>query len=72
MADLAPVSWTDLTKKLRNLGFEGPYQGGKHPYMIKGNLVLTIPNPHRKEIGVTLLSRILKRGSISKEVWLKT
>ena len=72
MADLVPVSWTDLIKKLRNLSFEGPYQGGKHPYMIKGNLVLTIPNPHRKEIGVALLNRILKRGNISKEMWLKT
>jgi len=72
VADLVPVSWTDLIKKLRNLSFEGPYQGGKHPYMIKGNLVLTIPNPHRKEIGVALLNRILKRGNISKEMWLKT
>ncbi len=67
MAELSPVSWADLVRRLRKLGFDGPYQGGKHPYMIKGNLVLTIPNPHRRDIGVALLSRILRRAGVSKE-----
>lgn len=71
MAELSPVSWADLVSKLRKLGFDDPYQGGKHPYMIKGNLVLTIPNPHRRRIGIPLLSRILKRAGISKEEWLE-
>ncbi|HEU65640.1 MAG TPA: type II toxin-antitoxin system HicA family toxin [Chloroflexi bacterium] len=71
MAELSPVSWTNLVRKLRKLGFDGPYQGGKHPYMIKGDLVLTIPNPHRRDIGVGLLSRILRRAGISEEEWLK-
>ncbi len=71
MAELSPVSWADLVRRLRNLGFDGPYQGGKHPYMIKGNLVLTIPNPHRREIGVALLSRILRRAGVTKEEWLE-
>lgn len=71
MAELSPVSWTELVRRLRRLGFEGPYRGGKHPYMIKGSLVLTIPNPHRREIGVALLSRILKRGGITREKWLR-
>ena len=72
MAELSPVSWADLVRRLRKLGFDGPYQGGKHPYMIKGNLVLTIPNPHRREIGVALLSRILRRAGVMKEQWLET
>ncbi|MCZ7405760.1 MAG: type II toxin-antitoxin system HicA family toxin [Candidatus Methanoperedens sp.] len=66
-----PVSWKLLVKKLSNFGFEGPFSGGKHPYMIKGNLVLTIPNPHRNEIGIDLLSRILKQANIKREDWLK-
>jgi len=45
---------------LQKLGFDGPYHGGKHPFMVKKDLVLTIPNLHRKEIGVDLLARILK------------
>jgi len=64
-----PVSWDDLCKKLNQLGFEGPYQGGKHPYMIKGNLVLTIPNPHKKDISVGLLKKILKQAAISRKEW---
>ena len=39
--------------------------------MAKGNLVLTIPNPHREEISVALLSRILKQANIDREEWLK-
>jgi hypothetical protein len=38
-------------------GFEGPYAGGKHQFMIKGNLRLTIPNPHKADIGSNLLSK---------------
>jgi predicted RNA binding protein YcfA (HicA-like mRNA interferase family) len=71
VARLSPISWANLVNRLYALGFEGPYQGGKHPYMVKGNLVLTIPNPHRKEIGVALLSRILKRAEIRREEWLR-
>ena len=71
MAELSPVSWAELVRRLRRLGFDGPYQGGKHPYMIKGSLVLTIPNPHRREIEIALLSRILRRARVSKEEWLE-
>lgn len=68
---LSPVSVHDLVERLRQLGFDGPYMGGKHPYMIKGDLVLTIPNPHRSEISVDLLSRILKQAGITRDEWLK-
>ncbi|MCS6806169.1 MAG: type II toxin-antitoxin system HicA family toxin [Acidobacteriota bacterium] len=72
MSKLSPVSWKELVRRLRKLGFEGPYQGGKHPYMLKGDLVLTIPNPHRKAVSVDLLVRILKRANISHKDWLQT
>ncbi|MCK4617925.1 type II toxin-antitoxin system HicA family toxin [Candidatus Aerophobetes bacterium] len=68
---LSPVPWIELVRRLRKLGFEGPYRGGKHPYIVKGNLVLTIPDPHRKEIGVDLLIRILKQAAITRKEWLK-
>jgi len=69
---LTPVSWKELVRRLRQLGFEGPFKGDRHPYMVKGDLVLTIPNPHRREISVDLLARILKQAGISREEWLKT
>jgi predicted RNA binding protein YcfA (HicA-like mRNA interferase family) len=68
---LTPISWKEFVRRLGRLGFEGPYQGGKHPYMVRGDLVLTIPNPHRADIGVELLKRILKQSSIVHKEWLK-
>jgi len=66
-----PVSWKQLVKRLQDFGFEGPFSGGRHPYMIKGNLVLTIPNPHKKEVSIDLLIRILKQAEIKRMEWLK-
>jgi predicted RNA binding protein YcfA (HicA-like mRNA interferase family) len=70
VAEYTPVTWTNMVKRLRQLGFDGPFQGGKHPYMIKSTLVLTIPNPHNKDVSIALLSRILKQAQVSKQEWL--
>lgn len=70
MPKLNPVSWGELVKRLRRFGFDGPYQEGKHPYMVKGDLVLTIPNLHRSDIGVDLLSRLLRQAGISRKEWV--
>ena len=39
--------------------------------MVKDDLVLTIPNPHKREIGIELLSRILKQANIRRAQWVK-
>jgi len=70
VAELSPVTWQQLVRRLRQLGFEGPVAGGRHPFMIRGQLVLTIPNRHRGTISVDLLSRILRQAGISREEWL--
>ncbi|WP_407356545.1 type II toxin-antitoxin system HicA family toxin [Methanolobus sp. WCC5] len=57
-------------KRLRELGFEGPFSGGKHTFMTKGDLILTIPNPHKDRIIADLLQIILKQAHISREEWL--
>jgi len=38
--------------------------------MTRGDLALTIPNPHRGDISVDLLTRILRRAGISRKEWL--
>ena len=38
--------------------------------MVKGELVLAIPNPHGHAICVDLLSRILRQAGISRDTWL--
>ena len=68
---IKPLSWNDLVRRLRGAGFDGPYQGGKHPYMIKGGLVLTVPNQHPEDISVDLILRIIRQSGISREDWLK-
>ena len=70
MAELSSVSWQQLVRRLRELGFQGPVSGGKHFYMIRGTLVLTVPNRHRKDVSVDLLSRILRQANVSREEWL--
>ena len=58
-----------LIHALRALGFDGPYSGGRHPFMLKGDLALTVPNVHQGEIGRELLARILRQAGISREQW---
>ena len=71
MNKLLPVSKRILIKKLKSFGFEEPFSGGKHQYMIKENIVLTLPNPYKDLIGVDLLQRILSQTGIDRNEWLK-
>ena len=68
---LSPVSRSELIRRLRLFGWEGPISGGKHQFMVKGPVQLTIPNLHRGgEIGVNLLKLILTEAGISRNEWL--
>ncbi len=71
MPRLGPVRRDELIKYLRALGFEGPYSGRKHQFMIKGEVRLRIPNPHQRDIRKELLSRILGQAKISQDTWEK-
>ena len=69
MPKFGPISREDLIFYLRQLGFTGPTKGGKHQQMKKNSLTLTLPNPHKGDIGRELLSRILKQANISRDEW---
>ncbi|MCY3021662.1 MAG: type II toxin-antitoxin system HicA family toxin [Planctomycetota bacterium] len=69
MPPFGPIKQRDLVRALRAYGFEGPFSGGKHPFMVKGDITIAIPNPHRQEIRRELLARILRQASISREEW---
>ncbi|UZX16197.1 type II toxin-antitoxin system HicA family toxin [Thermus sp. PS18] len=68
---LRPVSRRELVARLKALGFAGPYTGGRHQFMVRGSVCLVLPNPHRGEISVDLLRRILKQAGIEEEEWLE-
>ena len=64
-----PVSRRQLVTVLRRLGFHGPYSGGKHEFMARGDRVLTIPNPHRRDIGIELLAVVLRQAGVPRKEW---
>jgi predicted RNA binding protein YcfA (HicA-like mRNA interferase family) len=70
MPPLSPVSRRELIRRLGRLGFDGPYTGGRHEFMVRGECRLILPNPHRGEIGVDLLARLLRQAGIEREDWI--
>jgi len=64
-----PVKRGDLVRHLRTLGFTGPFAGGKHQYVVRGDLTLHIPNPHAGDIGVGLLTQILRQAGVARAEW---
>ncbi len=71
MPRLDPVSRRELIRKLKTLGFDGPYPGGKHQWMSRDGLRLTIPNPHGGAIDPGLIRRILRQAGITLDEWLR-
>jgi predicted RNA binding protein YcfA (HicA-like mRNA interferase family) len=71
MPAFGPVRRAELVRLLRTLGFEGPYSGGKHQFMVRRQLTLRLPNPHEGDIGRDLLGRILRQAGIDRETWEK-
>ena len=69
MPPFGPIGRRSLIRHLRQLGFEGPYSGGKHQFMIRADITLRIPNPHHADIGRELLTKILRQAGITKEEW---
>ena len=69
MGRLRPVSYRVLVARFKRLGFDGPYAGGKHPLMVRGQVRVTIPDYHGEDVGVDLLSRILRQAGVSREEW---
>jgi predicted RNA binding protein YcfA (HicA-like mRNA interferase family) len=69
MPSFGPISRRDLIYYLKQLGFEGPYSGTKHQFMVKDQLRLIIPNPHEGDISKSLLRKIFKQAQITKEEW---
>jgi predicted RNA binding protein YcfA (HicA-like mRNA interferase family) len=69
MPSFGPVKRRDLITFLRRLGYSGPYAGGRHEFMHKGDIAVVLPNPHRADVGRDLLARILRQAGVSREDW---
>lgn len=64
-----PLKRRELIAALRRAGFAGPYSGGRHEFMQRGDVVLAVPNPHRGDVSTGLLSVILRQAGISRKEW---
>lgn len=69
MPPFRPISRRELIRFLRQMGFEGPYSRTRHEYMVKNNRRVTLPNPHRGDIGRAYLARILRQAGIDRAEW---
>ena len=69
MSGLTPVSQRELIRRLSQIGFEGPFMGGKHRFMVRDKRRVTLPNPHGEDIGTDLLARVLKQAGVTREEW---
>ena len=69
MPPWGPVKRRALVGSLRTLGFEGPYSGGRHQFMVRDDVVVSIPNPHRGDISIGLLKVVLDQAGITRSEW---
>ena len=63
------ISLRKLIQKFHKFGFDGPYSGGRHLFMVKGALKVRIPNPHTGDISQHLVTEILRQAGISSKEW---
>lgn len=71
MPPFKPIKRMDLIKTLKKAGFDGPYTGGKHEFLVKGELRLILPNPHQGEISKDLLARLIRQAGLTRDEWEK-
>ncbi len=73
MSRWTPCKRGDFIRKLRRLGFDGPFSGGRHQFMVIGQKRLAIPS--NNEYSVPQLRMMLREvhallgREISTEEW---
>ena len=72
MPRLTPLRPREVIEKLRSLGYEGPYAGGRHSRMVhsKTGKVIPIPMHGGKDVSVGLIRAIVRELEITPEEWL--
>ncbi len=70
MPAFGPISRRRLIRILkRTFGWDGPHPDGRHEYLTKDGVDLTLPNPHGGDIGVQLLGALLHQAGITRAEW---
>jgi predicted RNA binding protein YcfA (HicA-like mRNA interferase family) len=61
MSQLSPCKRNDFVRRLRRLGFDGPYSGSKHQFLIYQDHRLTVPS--NSEYSVPQLKMMLREAA---------
>jgi len=69
MPPFGPIKRKDLIRCLRQAGFQGPYSGGKHQFMVRGETTPPVPKLLQADIGIELLSRALRQAGLDRDEW---
>jgi len=68
---LVPCKRSEFIRKLRVLGYDGPFAGGDHEFMAApGRRPIKVPNPHMSDISVEILARVLRDAKIDRDKWI--
>lgn len=72
MPRLAPLKPQEVVRKLKNLGFEGPFPGGRHRRMVDPKTGRVVPIPFHKgsDVSVGLICEIISELGITRDDWL--
>ena len=72
MPKLTPLRPREVVEKLRALGFDGPYPGGRHSRMVhlESGRIIPIPMHGAKDVSVGLLRVIIREAGVTVEEWL--
>ena len=73
MPKLTPLKSREVIEKLRALGYEGPFAGGRHSRMVhsKSGKIIPIPIHGSKDVSVGLIRAIIREVGITPEEWLE-
>jgi len=67
MRRLTPLSRREVIRKLRAADWSGPEPGGRHSTMHKGTRTALVPNPHKRDVSVGLIRKIIRDAGLSAE-----
>jgi len=66
---LTPIARREFIRRMLRLGFDGPFSGGRHEFLLRADRRLILPNPHRGDISVDLLARLLDEAGVTRQEW---
>ena len=75
MPRMVPISRKELIHRLKKLGFDGPFGGRRHDFMVRDTDQYRLPLPRKdaknREIGVGLQKRIINEVAVTARQWME-